>query len=752
MRSYQPDKYSLPTGLPEEKNNEELSLDSSCNLQLKQLDSISENNFEKDIQELIQALLRGGTKTYAEKIRLASRSSLLALPLLVGNASFIFWDTQHQLENAMWNNVYYKHSFQKLIKTFSYEGSIVSAEAISITTASVILTIFISLGSFIYQGLHYRANRAQRERLIQLLHNNHYPQAAALRFYALSQQQMERIRLLVEADDINELSVIPADSSFLEQAVSDLIWFHGELNKYLWPLLLLSLFPGFILMFQTASELKEEKACSLFSLWFSFLESCPPIQKVERMSLLTYLWGCFSGTYLLSYSAALILRVLPMSFCPSLRQWFQEAINQPYSIWWEKNQHYEKFIKKSLLLTAMPFLAAYSLYSAIQFSNSYLANTGCSNLKKAFHKGLFSGPSYPCSTTQAALGASVFLGEFEFDHLYPTYILIEALSVVGAFILKRLPYFQQEQVLAKIKKNLEQFTALETKLAPALLLGIIMGGIFGLWPAYHMGTTILQKEGFELFFNLNVLLTNLTKADLSNTSLPFDLSELLQSVPQCTINSTLRIPDFHFGNTTLQSFNATLPCMETFFDATANSTILGLQITAPCPQESIYSAFYRNLLHLPLSCDPILVVRTFAGFVVPYWLSVNSGAALSLTLAATTLFSVWALQALRTTACKPKFATVKEVRTASAFSSHRFFSSSLKGGASRRPSLWSESSSDEEVSFLSEDSSSRRRSCSDCWTRLKHKITSFFSSPSPSAEDRRSQQPLLRTHNQAYRY
>jgi len=158
MRSYQPASYALTTILEDSDEKKfSLALDSP-----EHPDAVE----EKNIENIIQALVRGGTKTYGEKIKLAFRSSFLTLPFLFVNASFIFLDTQKKLETAMLSNIYYQYYFPNLIKTFSYEGSIVSAEAVSITSVSVLLTTFITLSSLIQQGLHYQNNKLKMKILL----------------------------------------------------------------------------------------------------------------------------------------------------------------------------------------------------------------------------------------------------------------------------------------------------------------------------------------------------------------------------------------------------------------------------------------------------------------------------------------------------------------------------------------------------------------------------------------------------------
>lgn len=745
MLSSQSLQYSpLPTNasdLDEEKGSSEIVIHSF---------NIDSSQGKNDIEDLIKALVKGEGKTYFEKIKLAFKSSFLFLPILFVNGSIIFFDSQERLEASMRKNIYYDHFFHKLIKTFSYEAGIVSAEAAAITTPSVLLTHLITVSSLVYQGVKYLLNKKEMNKLVAFLEKKQYANAAKLLSYSLSQQQINEIRDLLETNQLDKSTTIKTELSGLEKFTSDMLWFQDESHKYISPLLFLSLLPGFFLMFSVAKDIDEEMQCSMFALWGLLLNVCPTIQKAELMSLLTYMWGCFSGTYLLTHSFALVSRLV-MSPFPSARQKFNEKINEPFSNWWGNDQHYEKLITKSLLATVMPAIAAYSLYSSIQFTNAYLNITGCSDISKALDK-FFSSSSkpYPCSTTQAALGASVFVGEFEFNHLYPAYIAIESLGMASAFIVKRIPYFKQERIIQKVKGLLDHFTPLENKMTIAIAAGGLLGGLAGVWPSLQMANTILQKEGFELFFPLNnlPLPTNVTYPDFPPNQ-PFPLDEILKNTPACTINADIGVPDIHFGNTTISGFNTSLPCVETFYDEASNTTIMGLQVTAPCPNQNIYSTFYRNLLHLPISCDPILVVRAFAGFVVPYWLSVNSGAALSTTLAAAVLLSVWALQTRRTPSLQLAQVPANDGRTSRGSYSPRLFSN-----ASERTSLKQDSFSpnlplleevfDDELDNDLNDDAYLNRLQPTCWTRLRNRLARFFSCPQePAVRESGSSRPLL---------
>lgn len=722
--------------LPSDDYTSDENDDSSQSLiQAFDIDSsqVGQPNFAQELKGtelLIQALVRGENRTYAEKISLALRSSILALPLFFVNGSFIFIDMQKKLETTMENNVYYKRYFNKLIKTLSYEGSIVSAEASAMTTASVFLTILITGSTLAYQGLRYHTNKQKMKRLVAFLEEQNIEHADQLLSYPLSASQLTQIQDLIKKNQINEETVIAAEPSPLEKWVSDLLWFHDETNKYLTPFLLFSLIPGFTFMYQVAKNLEDDLNCSQFPLWSLLFEVCPPLQKVELMSLLTYLWGSFSATYLLGHSLALTAR-LALSPFASIRQRFQEKINKPFSQWLAENQHYETLIQKSLSVTVLPLISAYSLYRSIQFTNTYLAETGCSNLGQALSKPFFPGTPYPCSMAQAALGFSVLMAEFEFDHVYPAYLAIKAFSILSAQVIKPFAYFKQEAMLLKVKKILSDFSSFESKMLPAVGMGVILGGAVALLPSYRISNTILQKEGFELFFPLNNMTawTNLSVPEVWPASLPFDFDELVNHVPACSLNTVITIPDFPLGNDSFPGFNTTLPCVETFFDVNSNMTIMGLQITPPCPSENLLSAFYRNLLHIPPSCDPVLLVRSFASFVVPFWLGVNVGAGLSISLAAASLFTLWARQNLRKPAHQDPQASY----------SHRLFSSRESSPCSS--SQRSVESSPELPAWDSSENDLGHQP--PLWFKIKQRIFSFFSTPQPPQPANGSRRPLL---------
>lgn len=590
---------------------------------------------EKNIYYLTTALGRNGTYSYPEKVKFVFQSLFLSLPLplLFVNALPVFFSTQQKLEKNMFQNFYYDHYFHNLIPTLALEGGIVSAEAISITTTSVILTCIIAIPTAIYQGYRYFHHRKDLDDLIELLKRHHYRGADELRLYTLTDHQKQIIRGIIEAGTLSENTVIAGKSSPLKRLLLDLIWVSGESLKYISPFMYLSLIPGLILMQRTAQNLSDDLNCGPLPLLAIYFELCSPIKRVELMSLLAYSWGCFSGTYLVLYSFTLFSRLALIPF-PGLRHWFHKNINKPFAEWSQQNQ-YEQLFKKVLLAFFMPPAAAYSLYRCLQFTHAYLEETGCT-ATEAFSRGFFSGPPYPCSTTQASLGVSVFIGAFEFEHLYPIYMLITATAHILACSLRQQHGFDAPFVIAAVEDILDRMSVFENKLLLGTVIGVILGGTFGLWPALQMSYTILRKEGVEIFFPLKNLSTplNTSLPDLFPAQdLPFDVNDLMNHLPECTVSAEVGLPPLDLGNHTFPGMNISVPCIEILFDAATNQTVLGLQITPPCPDLSPLSVYGANLFHVPLQCDSILLVRTMAGFVAPYWLSVNTGGALGLTLA-----------------------------------------------------------------------------------------------------------------------
>ena len=600
---------------------------------------------EKNCDLLLAALVKGKNKTYLERVKLAFQSTFLSLPLFFINGSFIFFSSKKRLASNMEANLYYHHYFPKLISVFSLEGAIVSSEAVAITTPTVILAGLVVLLSLSQQSIKYLFNYNQRQKLHELLSKNKYSEPSKINAYSLTATQLDRIRLLLECDGFDEETVISAEPSALERFASDLLWVNEEADKYIAPFLLLSLIPGFLLMFRSAQDLDQDMDCSMFVLWSLFFNVCPPIQKIEVMSLLSYIWGCFSGTLLASHSLAITTRVALSPF-PTFRSWFNEKINQPFATWWGANKLYDQLIHKMLLSTIMPVLAGYSLYTAFKFTNQYLKQTGCGNIGQALEKVGLGGAeksAYPCSTTQVSLGGSALIGDFEFNHVYPSYLSIGGLTTLLAFGVKRYPYFKKERVLEKAKQLLASFAPIERNLMISAGIGAVAGGLAGIWPALHISNTILQKEGFEIFFPLNNLTANSNVTLPDNLhALPIPLEELMANTPDCSIDSTIQLPDTSLGNATFPSLNASFPCIETLYDASKNTTIIGLQLTPPCPSSSIHSAFYRHLLHFHIPCDFLLVVRAFGSFVVSYWVTVNTGIIAASTLGATVFFAHWA--------------------------------------------------------------------------------------------------------------
>lgn len=593
---------------------------------------------QKDLTNLIQAALqRGGNTNYVEKVKFAFQSSFLTLPLLFFNASFIFQYYRDQLETGMLNNPYYNGFFHNLIKTLALEGGIISAEAISITTTSVVIANLITIPTALIQLRRYFKHRNDLDSLVKLLKENNCPQADQLRLYPLTRHQQEYIRSTIGSGTLNERTIIAGKSSRFQLFLDDLIWFNGETSKYISPFLVLSLLPGLVFMNRAAADLSDDLNCGPLPILGVFFDICSPIERVELMSLLAYAWGSFSGSYLLMHSLALTSRVLLTPF-PEFRHFFNENINLPFKYWCEENQ-YEQLFKKIFLALCMPPATAYSLYRSLQFTNAYLNQMGCS-ASEAFSRGFFSGPSYPCSTTQASLGVSVFIGAFEFEHLYPIYMGIVTFSFLFAFWIKNQRHFDSIFIIDAIQELLDRLAIQENKLLKGLGMGALTGGIVGLWPALHMSSTILRKEGVEIFFPLNNFpsLNQSMWPDLLPVKNQPDFNSLISHIPECTISAPIGLPPVENGNNSFPGFNISVPCIEIFFDETSNQTILGLQITHPCPEHTPYSVYAATLFHLPLDCDSILLARSMAGFVAPFWLSVNIFGGLGLSLA-----SVWLL-------------------------------------------------------------------------------------------------------------
>src|SRR5262249_24703279 len=142
-----------------------------------------------------------------------------------------------------------------------------------------------------------------------------YADAEALRYFPLTSFEWQQIPRLIACDGIHAKTQLPQKKMPVQQFFSDLVWFNGESPKYIAPFLLLSLIAGLVFMQVSSLDIRNEIHCEKnFPLWGLYSDDCSPIERVELMSVLAYVWGCFSGTYLIMHSFALITRFLLTPF------------------------------------------------------------------------------------------------------------------------------------------------------------------------------------------------------------------------------------------------------------------------------------------------------------------------------------------------------------------------------------------------------------------------------------------------------
>lgn len=703
---------------------------------------------EKKIDKLMQALVKGHTKTYFEKIKLAFDSSTLLIPLLFANGLRRFIEIQTTLQSALNNNFYYEKALPPEVRTaISYDGATIGSEA-PITTLLVATSMGFSCLATFYQALRYYHYKDETNKLIHFLQKHDYKDAESLACYALSYSQINEIRrLIIVEDEILDDTVIEAHPSWVEKFATDMQWFNSQSSKYTTPLLLISLIPGFFLIFRSAHALDGKIDCGMFPLWALFFDGCSVTEQYEVMSLLTYIWDCLSVTWFASRSLAITSR-LALTPMPKLRQWFKDTIDSPFSQWWSNEDLwlYKNLIGKTLFASTMPLVTAYSLYSAGDFVNRYAQNTGCTDLAhiiKAFFAGNPDG-IYPCSTTQISMAISGFLGDFEIGRLYAAFMAIETLSTLLALIVKHIPALNQDSAMQKAKALLKKINDINSKTLAAGFVGMLAGGLLGFLPAKRIANQILN-EGFELFYHWD----NNTIPLSPPFALPTDLDiaeipvfDLVNKTLPCTISTILTFPETLLPqDISIPSFNLTMSCIEFINNAT-----IGIQITPPCPAYTASSIFFLNLAGLPINCDPLLIIRAFAGFFAPFWLSASSGTVTAASITAAFLLSAWAIQALK----RPQ-QQVLPSQTCASRANRNHYSPYFFANHERSPialqtfqqdSSSMEDLSDEDLDINANPYSNPQPSR---WDRIKNRISQFFHRPAaPVIGEASEQRSLLR--------